>query len=108
MRTCRSPIFEADLKLHMYSVNESCSPSSSAFGESSKNLTDLRPIPSSVKNILHQRTPTSDDSEFNWKWLQDEPDCKCKTRLFFFGLSKLLRNVQKFYKQKSQQGMNMI
>lgn len=87
MRTCRSPIFEADLKLHLYSVNEACYPTSSVVIETSKNSMDSRHMPSTVQNTSHQLTPPLDDGEFNWKWLQDEPGCKCKLRLLFFGLS---------------------
>lgn len=85
MRTCRSPVFEADLKLHLYSVNDACVLTSSAVVENRKNSLEPRQVPSSVKNTSqysHQLTHSSDDDEFNWKWLRDEPDCKCKMRLF--------------------------
>lgn len=99
MRTCRSSIFEADLKLHLYSVNDACVLTSSAVVENRKNSFETRQIPSTMKNTSHHLTPSSDDSEFDWKWLRkDEPDCKCKTRLFsflfLFGLNKHLLNVR--------------
>lgn len=87
MRTCRSPIFEADLKLHLYGVNEICPAASSALIESGRNSMDSRQIPSSVKSTSQHPTPPMADGEFNWKWLQDEPGCKRKLRLHI-GLSK--------------------
>lgn len=87
MRTCRSPIFEADLKLHLYSINEACFQTSSAIIETCKSSMDPHQISSCVKSPSHHLTPLPlADGEFNWKWLQDEPGCKCKLRLLF-GLS---------------------
>lgn len=96
MRTCRSPIFEADLKLQLYGVNEACYPTSSTVIETSKTTMDSRQqIPSSVKNTSHQQTaPLDDGGEFNWKWLQDVPGCKCKLRDYFMDQVKHFLNVQ--------------
>lgn len=93
MRTCRSPIFEADLKLHLYSVNEACFQTSSTFVENWKNSMDSRQMPSNMKCTSHHLTSPMADDEFNWKWLQDEPACTSKLRLFI-GLSKHFLNVQ--------------
>lgn len=100
MRTCRSPIFEADLKLHLYGVNEACLPASSKIIESSKNSMDSRQIPSSVKNTSQHPTPPMADDEFNWKWLQDEPGCKRKLRLHS-GLSKTFSKCPNLRSQHS-------
>lgn len=87
MRTCRSPIFEADLKLQLYSVNEACFPASSTIIESGRNAMDSRQIPSSVKSVSQHPIPPLADGEFSWKWLQDEPGCKRKLRIHI-GLSR--------------------
>lgn len=75
LKTSRSPAFASDLELHKYAVNERCFLITPTTIINSKNVADLPRTTN--KKSLHSKS-TTDVKEFNWKWLQDETDCKSK------------------------------
>lgn len=75
LKTSRSPAFSSDLDLHKCVVNERCFLITPTTVINSKNVADLQQT-TNIKSV--HRQSTTDIKEFDWKWLQDDTDCKSK------------------------------